>query len=207
MAALLKLFGFGKTSTSSTHSQEPPKASKWNNKAVTIAGRDGFDSPASLIFKKQQEQEKKPSIKENRTYSSSSSDSDDFEKMGFPNPNTLGSSAEASDPDLEMILRPKNSHEDFTCLPDDFDIVHYQRRSSKTSSSSLTPEEPRKKSPDLPIAKRSTPEPKPFTGNEDLDSSAIRFPASMTLGLAPAASTFSDLNHEAAFMIFPMDDV
>jgi len=165
MAALLEFFGLRKPTTSSTQPQEPLKTSKWNTKIVTTAGRADSDSPASELFKKQQEQRKERPLKENRTYSSSSSGSFDFEKMGFPNPNTLGSSSEGSDPDLQMFLRSRQgAREDFTSLPEDFDRVNYQRRSSNTSSSSLTPEEPRKKSPDLPIAKRKAAEPKPFTG-------------------------------------------
>ncbi|MBS0606484.1 MAG: hypothetical protein KF898_10790 [Parachlamydiales bacterium] len=165
MAAILEFFGLRKPATSSTQPQEPLKTSKWNNKVVATPEREGFESPASALFKKQQKLEKAPTPKEHRTYSLSSSGSFDFDKMGFPNPNTLGSSSEGSDPDLKMYLRSRQEpREDFTSLPADFDRVNYQRRSSNTSSSSLTPEEPRKKSPELPIAKRKAAEPKPFTG-------------------------------------------
>ncbi|MBS0652398.1 MAG: hypothetical protein JSR39_02600 [Verrucomicrobia bacterium] len=226
MAAILKFFGLGKTTTGNSHpALEHSKASNWNNKVVTRAPMDSPASSSAITSKmRQPEGKEQPKAKEDRTYSLSSSGSFDFEAIGFPNPNSLGTTSESNSGfglAHMMAHMAHNAPTDISpeSLPVDFDLADYTPSERKSSDSSLTPEKRSNESSPTTVPARKKPEPKPFTGYEatdttlaaQIDFAAIGFPDPTTLGDTPPSSApihaISEPSLDAPFMIFEMDDV
>lgn len=211
MAAILKFFGLGKTTTSHSHpALESSKDSKWNSRVVTKTPIDSPASSSSITSKMRQTEEKEqPKAKENRTDSLSSSGSFDFEAIGFPNPNSLGASSESHTPEAGLAYMNNNAPIDHSArsLSVDDDFADSTPSGRKSSDSSLTPGNSNESSPE---ATKKT-EPKGFTRSQAMDFASFGFPDPTTLGDTPPSSApihnMHKPSHDATFMIFDMEDV